>query len=361
MTTNGHLITKDTPDTDGGVAQRRLDGLPAPLAITDGRADTPTAEHGLPSKPSGKTEVDALRAECAIAEGLVALQENAALIKALSKRERRKRRRVAEKLRNAELQEELRAGQDTLRARRRVRSENLWTERAKQARERLLNPNRLLASTYRRYLALSTVTIVLIVFGTIRGAYTAHHGLVGEDGSWVAYLIEPAASLLLVVSLFAQFTAVEHGRPTRKSFIFLDIALAGVSFVLTTVPWANRFGFKWDEFIANAVSGLLIAAAVVVHHMLKSLFSSIFRDVHHELDDTLRLDPKQAEIVLLIERTRQAIRDGRIELNEDDLPVKEQIRKLFRIRNGLAQQVQDAFKLMQTHLDADLTTSPIER
>jgi hypothetical protein len=359
--TNGHTLSKEGTGIGGGVTPLPLSGEPAPLAITDGRANAPTAQHGPPSRPAGWTKVEDLRAQCQIAEGLVALQANSALTEALSEDEHRKRRKVAQQVRAAELKEELRTARDRLRDQRRARSEKLWTDRAKRARERLLNPNRRLAATYRRYVVLSSVTIALIVFGTIRGAYTSHHGLAGPDGSWVFYLFEPAVSVLLVVSIFAQFTAVEHGKPNPRSFIAFDAVLAFASLLLTTVPWANRFGWAWDSFIANSMSALLIAAAVVVHHILKALFGGIFQDVHEELDETLRLDPKSADIVILTERTRQAIRDGRIDLNEEGLPVKEQIRKLFVIANGRAQQVQDAFRLLQTHADADLTSSIVER
>lgn len=46
---------------------------------------------------------------------------------------------------------------------------------------------------------------------------TVHDGVVGMDGPWVGYLIEPMASVLLVVSLLIGFTAVQNSRQVPEA------------------------------------------------------------------------------------------------------------------------------------------------
>lgn len=292
--------------------------------------------------------VDALRQERAIAVELVALQHDPALQEAFTPAERQADRKLAERLRATARREQLRDGREQLRRRHRARADERWSSRAVGARERLLNPDRRLASSYRRYIVLSSVTVALIVAGVAWMSVTVHHGLVGVDGPWIAYLVEPLASVLLVVSMFAQFTAVAHGRRNPWWFIVLDVALVAASLLLNVVPWGLRFGWDLGDLIAHILPPLLIAAAVVVNHMLNSLFSAIFADVHVELGESLRLNDETADVLVLVEQTRRAITEGSLAVDERGLPSKEQIRKRFGIGKARAQLTGDALELLST-------------
>jgi hypothetical protein len=292
--------------------------------------------------------VEALRQERDIAVELVALQHDPALLEALTPAERQADRKVAERLRAAARREQLSAGREQLRRRRRARVDERWSARAVGARERLLNPNRRLASSYRRYVVLSSVTVALVVAGVAWMSVTVHHGLVGVDGPPIAYLVEPLASVLLAVSMFAQFTAVAHGRRNPWWFVALDVALAAASLLLNVVPWGLRFGWDLGDLIAHILPPLLIAAAVVVNHMLNSLFSAIFADVHVELGESLRLNDETADVLVLVERTRRAITEGSLAVDDQGMPSKEQIRKRFGIGKARAQLTGDALDLLTT-------------
>jgi hypothetical protein len=348
---NGNALTRGAPEIEHAEGPSTSDTTTR-LAITDGRSDALGATAEVARQGDEPAEVKELRAQRDTARALVGLQYDPALTEALSKRERGREVRLAQKLRAGQRRERLRAGREQLAAARRVRSDNRWGVRARQARERLLNPDRRLASTYRRYVALSGITLALVVAGTAWMAVTVHHGLVGENGPWIAYLVEPTASLLLVVSMYAQFTAVEHGKPNPRWFLALDVGLVIASLVLNVVPWGLRYGFDAGSVIAHVLPPLLIAAAVAVHHMLKSLFGGIFADVHDELEDTLRLDETTADVLVLVERTRQDVRLGRMPLQDDGLPSIEKIRKTYGIGKVRAQLTRDALELLRTHTAA---------
>jgi hypothetical protein len=290
-----------------------------------------------------------LAAQVAKARGLVELQDDDALQQALSSRERQAARKVTEKIRAVELRERKRAGVERARAARQVRADERWSARARRGRERLLNPNRRLAATYRRYVALSTVTATLVVAGVAWMSTTVHHGLVGPDGTWLAYLVEPLASVLLVVSMVAQFTAIEHGENNPKWFLWLDAGLATASLVLNLVPWGLRYGWAAGEILAHAWPPLLVAAAVVVHHMLNRLFSAIFVNLHDELSPT-RLGEQTADVLVLYERTKREIAKGRIAVGDEGIPSREAIRKTFGVGKIRAQWTGDAFEVVRRAL-----------
>ncbi|WP_139317265.1 MULTISPECIES: hypothetical protein [unclassified Pseudonocardia] len=285
--------------------------------------------------------------EVAQARAVVALQDDPALLEARSPRERRADRRVTEKLRGAERVERRRSRMAEIATARGARREAGWARRAVASRDRLLNPDRRLASTYRRYVGLSMVPPLLIAAGVLFMSVTVHDGVVGVDGPWYGYLIEPVASVLLVVSLFVGFTAVQHGRRVPRGLYALDAGLAGASLALTVVPWGARYGFDPGSTLAHVLPPLLVAAAVVVQHVLHSVFRPIFADLYDELAPT-RLDEASADTVVLYERTRRAVAEGRI-----PAPVvsgeragsvsREAIRKTFGVGKSRAQLAGDAY------------------
>lgn len=344
--TNGHAAAAQlVVDTAVGDVLVRHQSEPPEPATAPQESDA-----AAPAKAEREPkQVARLRQSRDIAKALVEIQDDECLQLMLSPRERWADRRVAQRVRAAQRRERRRAGTDAVRDARRDRTDGLWSARARRARERLLNPNRRLAATYRRYVALSVVTMTLIVIGVLWMSSTVHDGLVGVDGSWSAYFVEPLASALLVVSMFAQFTAVENGEKNPRWFICLDGALAAASLLLNIVPWGLRYGWSPGDLLAHALPPLLVAAAVVVNHMLNNLFGTIFSTVHLELDDTLRLSDETADVLILVERTRQAIETGQLAVESNGLPSKESIRRRFGIGKHRAQLTGDALDLLAQH------------
>lgn len=315
-----------------------------------------TAEAGLaptdrrsPAGSNASGPVAALEAQVIEARGIVALQDDQALQDALSPSERAADRKVTEKIRGKERDERKRAGIEQTRSARLLRSDDRWSSRARRSRDRLLNPNRRLAATYRRYRGLSVVPPVLIAAGVAWMSATVHDGLVGVDGPWLAYLVEPMASILLVVSMIAGFTAIQNGEDAPRLLVRIDVALAAASLLLNVVPWSLRYGWDIGMLIAHALPPLLIIAAVVVHHTLSTVFSTILTSLYDELSPT-RLSEQTSDIVLFYERARREVEAGRITVGESGLPSRESIRRAFGIGKIRAQLTGDAFEHIQKSL-----------
>lgn len=298
--------------------------------------------------PGGRG-VRGLAREVAQARAVVELQDDPALTDARSARERRADRRVAERLRAAERAERRRTGLAQVAAARRERREARWSGRAAVSKDRLLDPNRRLTATYRRYVGLSMVPPVLIAFGVLFMSIVVHDGVVGVGGPWYGYLIEPMASVLLVVSLLVGFTAVQNGRAVPRGLWVLDAGLAVASMVLTVVPWGLRYGFEPGTTLAHALPPLLVAAAVVVQHVLHAVFGPIFADLYDDLTPPTRLDETAADTVVLYERTRRAVADGHLTATTSETGAgvsvsREAIRRSFGVAKTRAQLAGDAYE-----------------
>lgn len=348
--TNGHSVPNLLETADLGDAEAL--GRPAVDADSVTVEDTSRGIRLVPAAaaPTKRTDpVAALAEEVHRARGLVALQDDEALQLALSPRERAADRKVSERLRSLQRSERRRAGVDQAREARRARADARWTVRAQRGRQRLLNPNRRLASTYRRYMILSVFPIAVIIGGVAWMSASVHHGVVGVDGSWLGYLIEPMASVLLIVSMFAQFTAIENREDCPRWFLWLDVGIAASSLFLNIVPWGIRFGWQPAELPGHVFPPLLVVAGVAVFHMINRLFGSILVNLHDELTET-RLSEQTADVVVLYERSKREIAAGRLPVGESGKPSKEGIRRLFNIGKGRAQLTGDAFDVVHNTL-----------
>ncbi|MGD9529485.1 MAG: hypothetical protein AB7I38_11750 [Dehalococcoidia bacterium] len=307
--------------------------------MTNGHRPSPAGHAAVPGD-----EVAQLLAEVERAQRLVAIQHDPALSLALTTDERAADRGVDATIREAQRAERQRAGLEQVRLSRRERGEQRWVARARAARQRLLNPDRRLASTYRRYVGLTCGTTGVIAAGIAWMANTVHDGLVGHDGSWLAYLVEPLASVLLVVSLVAQFTAVQNNRRNPEWFLWLDAGFVTASLLLNVIPWGLRYGWDAGQLIAHVLPPLLVAAAVAVQHMLNNLFQSIFENAHAALDEDVpeRTGEEIADVVVLLERYRRAMSKGEVDPNYS----VEQIARYFGCRKLRAQRTKDSLDLL---------------
>lgn len=294
------------------------------------------------------SRVDRLRAARAEAAELVELQADPVLHQVLSDAELAADRRVAETVRARARAEQRRAGLAQVRAARAERSEGWWLARARRARDRRTSPDRRLVAVHRRHVALTTATFLLLVAGIAWTSITVHDGLVGVHGSWTGYLVEPLASVLLVVSMFAQFTAVENGQRVARAWIALDVALVGASLALNIVPWGFRYGWDAGSLLGHVLPPALIAAAVVVHHLLTRLFGELLAELS-DPGEFARLSEETTDVVWLVGQIQAAMHHDLIPVDRDgdELPSKEAIRKYLRIGNGRAQRTRDALVAMQ--------------
>lgn len=179
---------------------------------------------------------------------------------------------VAKKIRKKQRAEQLRAGKAGVRDARRARRQQQSQDRAERARERVTNPDRALATDHQRWLYSSIALFSLLAGGVIFMSDTVKLGLFGAAGSWIGYIVEPLASVLLVVSVLAQLTARQRGLPIPRGAVAFDLGLALASLLLNTVPWGLRFGFDLATTLAHTLVPLLVIAAVVAWHLASRIY-----------------------------------------------------------------------------------------
>lgn len=189
-----------------------------------------------------------------------------------SEEEQQADRGVAEKIRTKRRKERLRAGKAAVQAERRQRLQHTWMGRAERARDRILDPARALTTDHRRWLGTSLVLFTLIAAGVVFMSSTVKTGVFGEFGSWLGYLIEPLASVLLVVSMLSQFTARQRDLPVPRGAVAFDLGLAVASLLLNTVPWGLRFGFDPATLLVHLLVPTLVIAAVVAWHTASGIY-----------------------------------------------------------------------------------------
>ena len=164
-------------------------------------------------------------------------------------------------------------------------------ERAERTREKILDPARTLGADYRRWMVTSAILFTLLAGGAAYMATTVHDGLVGTAGTWLAYLVEPLASLVLVLSMIAQYTARQRGIPVPKGFIALDVSLGVASLLLMTVPWGMRYGWNTGDLLGHLLLPALMVVCITAWHMASGIYSQTIANSKQDpiLQDRLAL------------------------------------------------------------------------
>lgn len=308
--TNGHALT---------IPATRIDD-----ATTE--TSTSTEQHEPPEAPSESDRVRQLRqqltdltAESEVAAEIVEVDANTQADQVRTEPERAADREVAQKIRKKQRRDRLRAGKAAVRRTRWQRFQARLDEMAERTRERLLDPARTLGTDYRRWMASSLVLFTFLIGAAGFMTKTVHDGVVGMTGTWLGYLIEPLASVVLVISLIAQYTARQRGIPVSKGFLALDGALALASLLLMTVPWGLRYGWDGSTLLSHSMLPVLMVLCVTVWHLISGIYSQSIANTKH--------DPALAERLALL---RTAVATGALPPN----PSINQVIKHLRAQLG---------------------------
>lgn len=307
--TNGHAL--DIPAT-------RIDDPSTETSTSTGQA--------APDPPPESDRVRQLRqqltdltAESAVAAEIVEVDATTQADQVRTEPERAADRKVAQKIRTKQRRDRLRAGRAEVRRARWQRFQARLDEMAERTRERLLDPARTLGTDYRRWMASSLVLFTFLIGAAGFMTKTVHDGVVGVSGTWLGYLIEPLASVVLVISLIAQYTARQRGIPVSKGFLALDGALALASLLLMTVPWGLRYGWDGSTLLSHSMLPVLMVLCVTVWHLISGIYSQSIANTRH--------DPALAERLSLL---RTAVATGALPPN----PSINQVIKYLRAQLG---------------------------
>ncbi len=249
----------------------RPNGHAVPTAdIPSHPIDTQTAEPD--PAPDLRDRLQRRTAERELAHQFTSVDDDPVFETVRSPDEQTADRTVAKKIRKMGRKETLRAGKAEVRDARCTRVQQQWQSRAERARERVTNPDRALATDHRRWLYSSIALFALLAGGVLFMSDTVKLGLFGAAGSWIGYIVEPLASVLLVVSVLAQLTARQRDIPIPRGAVVFDLGLAIASLALNTVPWGLRFGFDPATTLVHILVPLLVIAAVVAWHLASRIY-----------------------------------------------------------------------------------------
>jgi hypothetical protein len=266
---NGHAVAHTAPtrplDAETGLDEGLDDFEHEPAAVPAGGAESERVRALRQRVADRTTERDLLHR-------FVEVDTDPVFDDVRSEAEAQKDREVAEKVRGKARTERRRAGEAEVRRARRNRRWDWWDERATRARDRILDPARAVGADYRKLVASSVAAFALIAGGVAFMATNVHDGLVGTAGSWTAYLVEPLASVLLAISMVAQFTARKRGIAITRGFYLFDGALAAASVLLNVLPSGFRFGWLASDLVAHFLVPGLVVAAVIAWHLASSLY-----------------------------------------------------------------------------------------
>ncbi|PXY16565.1 hypothetical protein [Prauserella muralis] len=281
-----------------------------PLDVEAGPQDLVAAETPRAAAESEESEVvRQLRQRVAdrrtaneLAREYVELSEDPVLHEVPSPEEEKKDTKVAEHVRGKQRKERKRSGVAEVRRTRRNRRWDFWDERATRARDRILDPARAIGADYRKLVASSWAAFVLIAGGVAYMAKNVHDGLVGVHGSWTAYLVEPLASVLLAISMVAQFTARKRGITINRGFYWFDGSLALASVLLNVVPSGIRYGWQSTDLLAHLLVPALVVTAVIAWHLASNLYGQAIAQSKNAPIVIFRDDETTAEHLALLRR-----------------------------------------------------------
>ncbi|MHA6801767.1 hypothetical protein [Bounagaea algeriensis] len=263
---------------------RPRNGAPQSIPVPSTRTDTPnpSGESSEPGPDELQAELDREKRSVAILRELTDVENQGAFLQRRDGADDEKDQKASRRVRNKERREKERAGKAQVRAQRLARWRAWLDDRAERTRQRLTDPARAVGTIHRTWTVCAALMISIITGALLYLTHTVKLGVVGPDGSWLGYAIEPIASAMLVISLALQTRAYRQGSTPGKLFIAIDIGLCAASIVLVTVPWGLRFGWGGPDTLVHIIVPVLVAFGVLLWHAGAALTADMLRTAKHD-------------------------------------------------------------------------------
>lgn len=234
--------------------------------------------------------------------------------------------------------------------------ERLWQQRALARRTRLQDSTARLATVYRTQLISTLVLFGVAISGIAWTSVGVHHTLVGPDGSWLAYVVEPLFCLPLLVIMGAHATAARWGRrfpaaEQRVKVYGLEAVLLVLTILVNSASVLPGLGV-WQgatQLLAHLFPPVLILVAVVLQPLLSSFFADILANAHVDAPDPggRRLTAETVNVLSMVAAIRSAVASGAMPLWEDTgLPSVSEIARFYGCEKRKAQGAHDALKML---------------
>lgn len=365
-TINGHATSKNTAQA-------------VPLHPVPDREDPPEVRAETPPKSdtddfTEDAEVAAFRAELGKARIMRTLQGDPVLLDVLSSKERKAERKLAEDLRSEERAQRKRAAsaeRKRQQAEQRTtdeladaeQSDRVWSQRALFQRKRLLDPIARLARLQQVRMYNTRAWSVLAGLGIAFGAVNVQNTLTdgkydsGQAMWWIGFIVEPLASVPLVILLLIRAVSAQWGRQfrSRKVAWFEGGLLAAMVFLNagSCMPmvgtWVDVFTLVW-----HMAPPLLLASAVFLHSVTSAHLADLLMHAYQDAGDAAgRMQEAVYEQILLMTRIREARISGELAIDTTmpenakyNLPSVTKAQAYLNVKKQKVQQAFDGLRLM---------------
>ena len=325
---------------------------------------------------SGGDELEAMAAELELIRGRAALQRDPAWLDELSAAEVSAERAAAEAIRGLRRARALGAARSAAKLGAREQrvsdrlarvelSDRMWGRRAQARRVRLLDPTSRLASLQRTHVAATAALTGVAVAGIGWTSIGVHDGLVGPQGSPVAFVVEPIFSIPLLVIMGLSARAAQWGKefpaPGRQGRIYaLEGFLLAATIAMNTASVLPGAG-SWRNLatlLAHLLPPVLIVIAVTLQPVVAGFLAEILTTAERHVTDQVcsgaaeeavpsRLDASTSATLTLVARVQAATARGElVEWGDTGLPSISAIQRYLRCEKRRAQLVWDALGIL---------------
>jgi hypothetical protein len=311
----------------------------------------------------GWTPVIALDQRVQVARGRQALQDDPALLAALSDKELAADRKLVEwerarrrKHRRGQVKHELGRDAKDVKAADRTRndeaSDRLWHRRALAARRRVTNPDARLAKLYRRSELSSRALVAVVIVGMAWSGVNVQHNLapagdVTNPLFWLGYGIDALISVPLIVTMVQATTAASWGRDVKRAQIIgLEVGLLLMMIGLNAGPLLVAGHLtKAAEY---AVAPTMVGVVIWLHAWTSARYSELIAGVHVPGEQEAgRLGEDTADLLDAVVRVQAAMKSGLLKPSElntasEVAPSSTRIAAVFGIRKADAIIIREA-------------------
>lgn len=347
-------------------------GAVEPVEYDDGPADLTAVDGGDPDRDSsdGASTVAgaALERQRARAHDVLRQQDDPALLEYKDQDELDADRRDVKKIRRLERRQKkrdqiaaVRRGAAKQKAEAQIEHQRtvdqVWKVKADSRLQRLTDRSSRVARLYRRSTMISRALTGVVVAGILWGGVNVQHNVTSSLGPgdlrfWLGFLLEPLASIPLVVMLIANQDCTYEGvtfSGARWSARWWGVLLGeiGIVALLVVMNGFTHFSEPVVDLIPWLMPPVMVSVGVLLQPMISSRYAELLQNAADAMD-TGRLEGESARIIEAMARIMSALRDGALQpYDEHGLPSVAQAAKLLRVEKKIVQHAMDGLRTLQ--------------
>lgn len=234
--------------------------------------------------------------------------------------------------------------------------DQVWKVKADSRLQRLTDRSSRVARLYRRSTMIARALTGVVVAGILWGGVNVQNNVTSSLGPadlrfWLGFLLEPLASVPLVVLLIANQDCTYEGvtfSGARWSARWWGVLLGEVGIValLVVMNGFTHFSEPVVDLIPWLMPPVMVSVGVLLQPMISSRYAELLQNAADDMD-TGRLEGESARIIEAMARIMSALRGGALQPYDDGLPSVSQAAKLLRVEKRIVQHALDGLRALQ--------------